>query len=349
MHTLVSSVHWVMREYGEHRLVQLKRTSEPFESNLDIAIEADRILPNLRSEYSNFGIVVDMRGAPLRADPQFEGAMRRLRGAIAESFARVAVLLRSQTGMLQVHRLTREDRTRTFATLSETAAFEFAKGLATVPANDRRAVAHDPKRKSSADPIEEALHWARDLEEWAIVREKVISKLDIRSARRARGLAHELRRTAEIAYDMLEQKGDREGRDEAIVAQISPLLEELAALRIEAVELMLGAAPVPQQAFRFVPSPHDADDRAARPRPIDAPKRSPSRLEQMVRALDDSAEDVERTGPRRIDDPHRRATAEVSRTRLSAEPGNERPTAAPKSPPRPVFLAETTRPPKKER
>jgi hypothetical protein len=54
--------------------------------------------------------------------------MRTLRETVNDRFARLAVLLESTAGVLQVNRLGRGDGQRAFATMSEPAAMKFAKG-----------------------------------------------------------------------------------------------------------------------------------------------------------------------------------------------------------------------------
>ena len=60
-------------------------------------------------------MLVDMRLAPTRNDVAFESAMAALRAALTQHFKRVAVLLESSLGELQVARLGRDERHGTFA------------------------------------------------------------------------------------------------------------------------------------------------------------------------------------------------------------------------------------------
>jgi hypothetical protein len=75
-----------------------------------------------------FGLVVDVRRAPLRNDGAFEDAMARLRAGLTRHFRRTAVLLESNTGELQVSRLERDERGHALATRSESSAYKFALG-----------------------------------------------------------------------------------------------------------------------------------------------------------------------------------------------------------------------------
>jgi cytochrome b involved in lipid metabolism len=127
-HALLMSPHWAIEEDTEERIVTLRRTPVPFSSLAEIVSVNDAVIRMFRPEHADFGAVVDMRQAPQRNDPAFEGAMRRLRAAITEQFARVAVLVESQVGVLQVDRLGRSDDRETLGTQSEAAARRFARG-----------------------------------------------------------------------------------------------------------------------------------------------------------------------------------------------------------------------------
>ena len=118
-----------MEEDSSSKLVFLKRTSTKF---LDIKLlkqQNGAVISQIRTTHKSFGIVVDMREAPMRNDPEFESAMETLRSAIRSGYARTAVLTSTGVGVLQINRLTREDGSQTFATRSEVDAVEFARGL----------------------------------------------------------------------------------------------------------------------------------------------------------------------------------------------------------------------------
>lgn len=129
MQVLLSTDFWRMEEDSSLRLVFLKRTSTKF---LDINLlkqQNGAVISQIRTTHKSFGIVVDMREAPMRNDPEFESAMETLRSAIRSGYARTAVLISTGVGVLQINRLTREDGSQTFATRSEVDAVEFARGL----------------------------------------------------------------------------------------------------------------------------------------------------------------------------------------------------------------------------
>ncbi len=119
---------WVLEELPERRIVVLHRTPVAIPSLAVLAKHNDELLAALRDEHRHFGLVVDMRQAPLRNDAAFERTMARLRVAITSHFQRSVVLLDSALGELQVSRLERDEGRTTFVTRSATAAFQFAAG-----------------------------------------------------------------------------------------------------------------------------------------------------------------------------------------------------------------------------
>jgi hypothetical protein len=127
---LLRITHWVMDEDRDYRIIWLERTALPFASLAEVTVANEEVVRKFAPYHHQWGIVVDMAQAPPRNDPAFEGAMRGLRAAIELTFARTAVLLGTQVGVLQVKRITREDSAKSYATVSREAALRFARGLA---------------------------------------------------------------------------------------------------------------------------------------------------------------------------------------------------------------------------
>lgn len=128
--TLLSDEFWTVEEQVKERVVILRRTPTPVDSIEMLIASNERVIGLMQLKHRQFGIIVDMRQAPQRNDADFENAMLKLRVAVATNFMRVAVLLESATGVLQVNRIGRNDGAETFATLNEFAALRFAKGAA---------------------------------------------------------------------------------------------------------------------------------------------------------------------------------------------------------------------------
>jgi sulfite reductase (NADPH) flavoprotein alpha-component len=120
--------YWSVEEQSKEKVVVLRRTPIAFDTLEVLERENADVIATIRAEHASFGVVVDMRQAPPRNDPEFEGAMRTLRETVTQRYARLAVLLASIPGVLQVNRLGRGEGERWFATMSETAAMKFAKG-----------------------------------------------------------------------------------------------------------------------------------------------------------------------------------------------------------------------------
>lgn len=62
-----------------------------------------------RLERRRFRLLIDLREAPGRNDPEFERAMATRRSELMRSFLAVAILIKTAIGELQVARITRED------------------------------------------------------------------------------------------------------------------------------------------------------------------------------------------------------------------------------------------------
>ncbi len=126
--SLISTDYWFMEEDVKQRIVHLTRYAVPVDSIDDLRAQNAEIIEQFRQVKDDYGIVVDMRQAPSRNDPEFEDAMRHLRLEIGKHYRRVAVLVTSAMGVLQVNRIDRNEGGETFATQSESAARRFAAG-----------------------------------------------------------------------------------------------------------------------------------------------------------------------------------------------------------------------------
>lgn len=91
-------------------IVRVRRTEESFPSAVELAAaftEVNRALDSL--DRGKYGLLVDIRAATGRNDPEFEDTFAPLRAEMENGFLRVAVLVRSVPGTLQVQRHARED------------------------------------------------------------------------------------------------------------------------------------------------------------------------------------------------------------------------------------------------
>lgn len=125
---LYSSVHWTLEERPEGRLAILQRTPVAWASLAELRDENEAILSSLGQHQRAQGLLVDMREAPIRNDADFENAMAKLRQGLGSHFERMAILLESNLGELQVTRIERDERRNALATRSESSALKFLLG-----------------------------------------------------------------------------------------------------------------------------------------------------------------------------------------------------------------------------
>lgn len=108
--------------YTSEGFVYVARTDRGFTSageldtaHRDLAAALDR-LPRKR-----LGLLVDLRRAPARNDPEFERQMPEHRARLFEGFARRAVLVKSAVGKLHVQRHAQSDGLRDLAVFTDEA------------------------------------------------------------------------------------------------------------------------------------------------------------------------------------------------------------------------------------
>ncbi|HYP89655.1 MAG TPA: cytochrome b5 domain-containing protein, partial [Polyangiaceae bacterium] len=125
---LAANRYWLLEWDGRRGVAFFPRSAEPLLDLADLVAENERVLAALRATAGCRGVVVDTRQAPPRNDPEFEAAMRGMRHELCRNYGRVAVLIVSAVGVLQVVRLGRDDDAPTLVTHSEDDAIQFAMG-----------------------------------------------------------------------------------------------------------------------------------------------------------------------------------------------------------------------------
>ncbi len=90
------------------RLVRATRTAQPF-ATLDEMQRAHKELLRLVAPFADHALLLDVRLAPARHDPEYETGLASLRRQITERFPRVAILVKSAVGGLHARRLARAD------------------------------------------------------------------------------------------------------------------------------------------------------------------------------------------------------------------------------------------------
>ncbi len=121
-----SNEHGVIEEVVPRRVLRYTRTASTFASTVDlersyatVATELDRV------GRAGFALLVDLRAAHGTNTAEFEEAMARARLGLLRDFRKVAGLVRTSTGALQVQRHAREDHRAMPVFQDERAALEY--------------------------------------------------------------------------------------------------------------------------------------------------------------------------------------------------------------------------------
>ncbi|WP_437734450.1 hypothetical protein [Sorangium sp. So ce1335] len=110
MKEVLRNAHFVVAVDHTAKIVRVMRTAEPFESIEQIEQKCQENIDALALvDRSAMSLLLDIRAAPARNDPKFESATLKLRTGAVRGFARVAVLVGTSAGALQVRRHSRED------------------------------------------------------------------------------------------------------------------------------------------------------------------------------------------------------------------------------------------------
>ncbi|WP_437586131.1 hypothetical protein [Sorangium sp. So ce1000] len=110
MREVLRNAHFVVAVDHAARLVRVTRSAEPFDSIEQIEQKCREVIAALAPvDRTVMSLLLDIRAAPGRNDPKFEEATLRLRTAAVRGFGRVAVLVQTTAGALQVRRHNRED------------------------------------------------------------------------------------------------------------------------------------------------------------------------------------------------------------------------------------------------
>lgn len=91
-------------------IVVLERSAAPA-GEFDLAMvygPAEKAISKI--DRGSYGILIDVRAAPGRNDPEFEKRFEPYRTRLQKGFRRVAILVKSTAGKLQVQRHAREDK-----------------------------------------------------------------------------------------------------------------------------------------------------------------------------------------------------------------------------------------------
>jgi hypothetical protein len=105
MKRIFENKHWTIDEREAGGVLVLSRTSEPFATGGDVTRAFDEVLTAL-APYRPVGrpLLVDLRAVRGRDDAEYERAAAREPEEIAKRFVRVALLIRTAVGELQLRR-----------------------------------------------------------------------------------------------------------------------------------------------------------------------------------------------------------------------------------------------------
>jgi hypothetical protein len=110
MPEILRNTHFVVTVNPAIQLVRVTRSAVPSESAVQFEAKWMEVCVALdRAGRSGLSLLLDLRAAVGRNDPEYEEAMVRVRPAVMKGFRRVAVLVQTTAGSLQIHRHRRQD------------------------------------------------------------------------------------------------------------------------------------------------------------------------------------------------------------------------------------------------
>ena len=105
MRELLHTSHFHVVEDAIARILTRSRTSSPFSSAAEVTAEYDGLVRALdRVDRASYAVLVDLRLAPPRNDEAFEQIVGSYHGALYDRFRRVAVVVHTAAGRLQLRR-----------------------------------------------------------------------------------------------------------------------------------------------------------------------------------------------------------------------------------------------------
>lgn len=107
----------------------LRRSAQPFDDGDELSRERALVAENLDAlGRKGRGLLIDSRLAPHSTEDRLKDEFLRLRDEVVRDFERVAVLVRSKVGLLQVRRLAVEHTVPVHAFDDEAAAIAYLLG-----------------------------------------------------------------------------------------------------------------------------------------------------------------------------------------------------------------------------
>jgi len=105
---MVKTPYWTLERDIGASYFRLRRTATRFESPESMGTHARTVERALsKGDMSRLGVLVDLRLGPMRNDPEFESAARQWQGKLVETFGKIAFLVATPVGKLQMNRIAR--------------------------------------------------------------------------------------------------------------------------------------------------------------------------------------------------------------------------------------------------
>ena len=129
MDQLLRARHFHVDVDAGARVVRATRTALAFAS-VDEMQRAHKEFLRVVGPFAQHSLLLDVRLAPARNDPEYEKGLAALRRQITARFRRVAILVKSAVGGLHARRLAREDGVAMRIFQDEAAALDYLAGAA---------------------------------------------------------------------------------------------------------------------------------------------------------------------------------------------------------------------------
>jgi hypothetical protein len=300
---LLRTGHWLMAEIVDAGLVELRRSAEPFATNLDALVECDGLRAQIGARHATFGVFVDLREACLDDEVGFDLVLAEFVRFVIERFERAAILVATLSDMRRMRTIAgppsarlliglNEDEAATFATRAQQgsprpratrgsreqghAAISGAVSPGAVSSGSaalrpqvseywRHLTEEAAGPSAAAAAIRSAHDIAADLADWVVLRARGGAERDLEAAEAGRKLAANLVRTAAKLEAVVERAGEASTSAGALGAQ-------LARLENEAFVLMFAIGTAKHSARPTRPAPSDSKRPTVRPRPSRKPR-----------------------------------------------------------------------------
>ncbi len=130
MRELHRSDHFVITLDEATRVVRRTRTGRAFASLAEVEAAYDAAIRATESlDRRRYGLLIDVRLAPPRNDPEYEQIVERLAQRLYGAYPRVAILARTEVGRLQVRRMTERNHSNARAFVDEAAALAYLREI----------------------------------------------------------------------------------------------------------------------------------------------------------------------------------------------------------------------------